>query len=156
MFNKWKERRKLKNEVMQKLLKQLDVPNDWRYDGRVSFKHTKSDIVINWGYEGNYDGGMTYRRIIKPIFLKIPWRFRKEVGERIKIIEDRDRSPDDLSFFNDYMDGSYVQKIKIDRKVRSEITVWMIENKITQYHIIQNVIWFKNEEDAVAVKLTWE
>lgn len=155
MFRKFIERRKLINEVMAKLLKHLDTPNAWIFNGNREYKHTETDIIIEWGYECTYGGDYTHRSIIKPIHYEIPRRYRRAIGTRINAIKNRDRSPDDLVFFNEYMNGAYTQRLSINEKKKSEITIWMIENKITEWHIISNVIWFKNEEDAMATKLRW-
>lgn len=156
MFKEFMDRRRLDDEVMLKLLKHLDIPNAWIYNGERKYKHIDTDIVIEWGYEGGYGGdGTTHRRIIKPIHHIIPRRFKRAIGTRLDVIKNRDRSPNDLLFFNEYMDGSYTQQIEIKSQKKSEITIWMIENKITEWHIIGEVVWFKNEEDAMATKLMW-
>lgn len=154
MASKWIEQWRLKNETMRKLIGQLEVSTDWIYDGEVEYTHNESDIIIKWGKKYNYDSSTTYRRVINPVRIRIPFRFRKEIGKKIRVIYDRHTKPSgDVAFFNDYMDGLYTQQIKITGEQKSKITAWMLTNGIYEWHIIGNVIWFKNEEDAVAVKL---
>ncbi len=155
MFEEQKTHKKLVNETVGKLIKLLEISNDWHYDDKFTFTHKESEIVLNWGIEYSYDDSYKRRDIVSPIKMSIPRRFKKQINESIEKIKIRDRSPDDLSFFNAYLHGEYRQKLEIDKKKKSEITVWMIENDITQCHIMGDVIWFKNEEDAMAVKLTW-
>jgi hypothetical protein len=157
IFKKWVERRKAVNEIMYKLLKYLDNPNSWIFDGKMTYRHIENGIIIEFGKDCTVysDTTVNRRRVTSPIHYHIPLRFKKELKYRIRRINDRDRSDNDLKFFDEYMDGIYKQQIKIEKSDRSKITIWMLENGITEWHIIDCVIWFKTDDDAVAVKLRW-
>ena len=119
------------------------------------YEHNLLKILLVYASTTKIGFSKAYSKIESAVSGPIPFRFRRAVGARIDAITNRDRSPNDLSFFNEYMDGLYTQRLVIDAGKKSQITIWMIENNITEWHIIGNVIWFKNDEDAMAVKLGW-
>lgn len=150
MIDDWRQ----KNEVMDKVLKELSVPSKWVYDNKILYKHLDSDLSITWGYESSYgDGGNVYR-IESPVCIRIPFRYRSKFEIYINQIGNR-HTNDSMSFLNEYLDGEYIIGIKIDSNNRSEAAMWLEEQGIHDWYMSYSKIWFKKEEDVMAYKLRW-
>lgn len=148
----------IQNEIMDKLLEKLKDTNKW-YKHKFTYELEDSDLTIDWGEEADMMGTITiHREISEPIYMKIPLRYRRQVGRLLKKIDHRNLGGgmDRLEFLNDYLDGYYQYNTKISNRVTlSEMTMWMIDEGITEYAVIDSTLWFKNEEDAMAFKLRW-
>lgn len=152
------EKTEMQNKIMDKLLEKLKETNKWTKN-EFTYKLEDSDLVIDWGEEFEIMGTITiHRKISKPTYMKIPLRYRRQVGRLLKKIDHRNLGGgmDRLEFLNDYLDGYYRYKTKIaNRMDLSEMTMWMVDEGITEYAVIDTTLWFKNEEDAMAFKLKW-
>jgi len=151
------EKRKKQNIIMNNLLEKLENTNDWLKDGILYTYKNNPNLVIEWGV--SYYGYDSYfRRYIKqPIYMKIPYRYRKNIEKKIIDIIDRHYGrDDDIDFLMNFFNNEYNCNEYIDRTFISEITIWLINNEITDYKIIDNKIWFKNIEDSSAYKLKWQ
>ena len=157
MFEKYKQKRKIQDEIIKKLIAKLEETNNWtKQSSEAKYQYRDSDLIIWWGTECHYDSYTTHRDICSPDYMKIPMRFRKQIGTLIIKIDARDSHGDTLSFLNDYLDGGYVCKIKFDKNKKSEMSIWLQEEGIFDYYIKGELIWFKTEADAMGFKLRWE
>lgn len=156
MFEKYKQKRKTRDEIIKKLIAKLEETNNWTKEPESKYQYKDSDLAIQWGTEFHYDSSTTHRKICSPDVVAIPWRFRKRVKELVIKIDNRDDHSDTLSFLNDYLDGEYVCKVKLDTNKKSEMSIWLQEEGIFGYYMKEETIWFKNESDAVGFKLRWE
>lgn len=157
MFEKYKQKRKIRDEIIKKLIAKLEETNAWtKLPSEAKYQYKDSDLIVWWGIECHYDSYTTHREICDPDYMKIPKRFRRQIQGSIIKIDNRDNHGDKLSFLNDYLDGEYVCKVKLDTNKKSEMSIWLQEEGIFDYYIKEETIWFKNEEDAVGFKLRWE
>ena len=101
MFEKYKQRRKIQDEIIKKLIAKLEETNNWTKEPEAVYKYRDSDLAIQWGTELHYDSSTTHRKICSPDVIVIPLRFRKQIKEFIIKIDDRDDHGDTLSQNND-------------------------------------------------------
>lgn len=156
MFEKYKQKRKIQDEVIKKLISKLEETNNWIKKSEARYEYKDSDLAIRWGTVYHYDSYTTCREICDPDYMKVPKRFRKRIQECVTKIDDRDNHGDTLSFLNDYIGGEYMCKTKFDTSKKSKMSIWLQEEGIFDYYIKEETIWFKNESDAVGFKLRWE
>ena len=157
MFEKYKQKRQIQDEIIKKLIAKLEETNNWtKQSSEAKYQYKNSDLIVWWGIEGHYDSSTTHRNICSPDDMKIPMRFRKQIGTLIIKIDTIDDHGDTLSFLNDYIGDEYVCKLKIDTNKKSEMSIWLQEEGIFDYYIKGETIWFKDEADAVGFKLRWE
>ena len=146
----------MQNEVMDKLLEKLKDTNKWTKKN-FRYKLIDSDLVIDWGEEADMMGTITiHRKISAPVYMRIPFRYRSRVSRLLEKIDHRNfgAGMDRLEFLNDYLSGHYRYKKTISGDL-SEMTMWMVDEGINEYAVIDGIIWFKNEADAMAFKLKW-
>jgi len=155
MFEKYKQKRKIQDEIIKKLIAKLKETNNWIKQPESKYRYKDSDLIIQWGIEYMYDYTTTYRQIYSPDRMTIPRRFRKQIYVYITKIDKRDNHGDTLSFLNDYLNDEYSYKVKFDTNKKSEMSIWIQEEGIFDYYIKGEKIWFKKEGDAVAFKLRW-
>lgn len=156
MFEKYKQKRKVQDEIIKKLIAKLEETNNWtKQSSEAKYQYKDSDLIVWWGTEFHYDSTTVHRDICSPDYMKIPMRFRKQIGTLIIKIDARDSHGNTLSFLNDYLDGEYMCKLKINKDKKSEMSVWLQEEGIFDYYVKDETIWFKNEADAVGFKLRW-
>ena len=158
MFEKMLKKRKQENLVMEEVINLLRTPNNWvRKD--LEYRHIEEpELIIRWGYEYFRSGSrVNYCDIISPEKIKIPFRYRSEVGRLLQAISGReDFSDSKLDFLYEYLQGEYTARLMVDCDKVSEMTIWLDENNITDFCIVGgSVIWFKSIEDAMAFKLRW-
>lgn len=156
MFEKYKQRRKIQDEIIKKLVAKLEETNNWtQHPTECQYRYKDSDLAIKWGIEYHYESYTTHRRICSPDHMNIPRRFRKQIQAFLTKIDQRDDHGDTLSFLNDYLSDEYVYKVKFDTSKKSEMSIWLQEEGIFDYYIKGELIWFKTDADAVAFKLRW-
>ena len=156
MFEKYKQRRKIQDEVIEKLIAKLEETNNWTQNtAEVKYHYKDSDLAIKWGTEYHYGSSTTYRQICSPDRMIIPRRFRKQIRALLTKIDRRDDHGNTLSFLNDYLSGEYTYKVKFDTSKKSEMSIWLQEEDIFDYYVKGEIIWFKTDADAVAFKLRW-
>jgi len=155
MFEKYKQKQKIQDEIFKKLIAKLEKTNDWIKKPESKYQYRDSDLVVQWGIEYHYDSSTTHREICSPDYVKIPIRFRKQIKGLIIKIDNRDNHGDTLSFLNDYLDGGYMSKVEFNTDKKSEMSIWLQEEGIFDYYVKDKIIWFKDEEDAVGFKLRW-
>lgn len=155
MFEKYKQKQKIQDEIFKKLIAKLEETNDWIKKPESKYQYRDSDLVVQWGIEHHYDSSTTHREICSPDYMKIPIRFRKQIKGLIIKIDNRDNHGDTLSFLNDYLDGGYISKVEFNTDKKSEMSIWLQEEGIFDYYVKDEIIWFKDEEDAVGFKLRW-
>ena len=146
----------MQNEVMDKLLEKLKETNMWTNNG-FRYHLIESDLVIAWGEESDMMGTITiHRKISEPTYMRIPFRYRTRVSRLLEKIDHRNLGGgmDRLEFLNDYLSGYYRYKKKISGNL-SETTMWMVDQGINEYAVLDGIIWFKNAADAMAFKLRW-
>lgn len=156
MFEKYKQKCKIQNEIIKKLIAKLEETNKWTKKPEGKYQYEDSDLCIKWYTEHHYDSSTIYRQICSPDCMSIPRRHRKQIKMFLIKIDNRDDHGDTLSFLSDYLDGGYTCKTKFDTNRKSEMSIWLQEEGIFDYYINNETIWFKDEADAVGFKLRWE
>jgi len=156
MFEKFKNRRRQENELMEKVLSKLSDTSKWIYDNKNLYKHIGSELTITWGY----DRDDFVKKISFPASTSIPMRYRKKIEKQLQQISIHNNTNDDIVFLNQYLDGEYIFNIKIKDNDKSKISLWLNEQGIHKWYIActgnwDYRIWFKQEEDAMAFKLKW-
>lgn len=155
MFEKYKQKRIIQDEIVKKLIVKLEETNNWIKEPEAEYRYKDTDLIVKWGITHGYKTTHIYRKIVSPERMKIPSRFRKHVRELIEKIDNRDNHGDRLSFLNDYLAGEYECKLTFNTDKKSEMSIWLQEEGIFDYYIKDEIIWFKKESDAVAFKLRW-
>ena len=155
MFEKYKQKCKIQDEITGKLIAKLEETNNWTQKPESKYQYKDSDLVVRWGREYHYESSTLYRQICSPDHMNIPKRFRKQIQALLTKIDQRDDHGDTLSFLNDYLSGEYTYKVKFDTSKKSEMSIWLQEEGIFDYYIKGELIWFKTDADAVAFKLRW-
>ncbi len=155
MFKKYKQKCKIQDEIVKKLIAKLEETNNWIKKPESKYQYRDSDLVVQWGIEYHYESSTTHREICDPDYMKIPKRFRKQIKALLIKIDQRDDHGDTLSFLNDYLSGEYRYKVKFDTDKKSEMSIWLQEEGIFDYYIKDELIWFKTDADAVGFKLRW-
>lgn len=155
MFAKLVKYFRTQNEIMEKLLVKLSDTNNWvRYD--ITYKLKNSDLEIGWGTAYGYESVTEVREIRNPRHMRIPVRYRRKVQLLINKIMIREGCrTTGLDFLNQYLSGEYCYSLSIEKESLSERTIWLMEEGIVEYDIVDEKIWFKNESDAMAFKLKW-
>lgn len=155
MFAKIRRHFRTQNEIMEKLLEKLANTNSW-IKSDIVYRFDDSDLEIKWGWESGYDTGNYVYEIISPTYMKIPIRYRSEVKIYINKINHREGCRTNrLDFLNQYLSGEYCYSQSIKDGSLSEMTIWLTDEGIAEYNVINDKIWFKNESDAMAFKLRW-
>jgi len=155
MFEKYKQRRKIQDEIIRKLVAKLKETNNWIKEPDVDYRYKDTDLIVRWGNTYSYDHYVKHRSICSPDYMGVPRRYRKQIQTYITKINDRDNHGDTLSFLNDYLSGGYTCKTNFNTNKKSEMSIWLQEEGIFDYYVNGETIWFKNESDAVAFKLMW-
>ncbi len=155
MFKKYRQKRKIQDEIIKKLITNLEETNNWIKESRINYKYKDTDLIIQWGEVGGYDSVATYRQICSPDYMNIPRRHRKQIKALLIKIDNRDNHSNTLSFLNNYLNNEFVCKLEFNTDKKSEMSIWLQEGGIFDYYIRGKIIWFKNEEDAMAFKLRW-
>jgi len=155
MFEKYKQRRKIQDEIIEKLVAKLEETNNWTKEPDVDYRYKDTDLIVRWGRVYHYESSTKHRSICNPDYMQIPRRYRKQIQTYITKIDNRDDHGDTLSFLNDYLSGEYRYKVKFDTNKKSEMSIWLQEEDIFDYYVNGETIWFKNESDAVGFKLRW-
>lgn len=156
MFEKYKQKRKIQDEIVKKLIAKLEETNNWTKEPDVNYRYKDTDLIVRWGTTCSYDSSTKHRSIFRPDYMRIPIRHRKQIQLLITKINSRDNHSDTLSFLNDYLDDEFMYKVNIDTNKKSEMSIWLQEEGIFDYYIKGEIIWFKDEAYAVGFKLRWE
>lgn len=127
-----------KERIVSVLLERLKDHDAWIKENFMTIKHKEDNIQVD------------YKRVEKPDFVWIPFRWRSHVKEHVDIVLHK-HEVDRLGFIHDVINRKYVYQVHVDK---SEYEEWLAEHVKSDEYIIKNFwIYFLNEETAMGFKL---
>lgn len=152
MFAYWREQ----NSIMERVLNSLQDTSEWVFDDKYTYKHISSDLSIDWGTEHSWGDCDEVRRISKPSYMRIPFRYRSKFKKKLNEIQNRRGATNNTEFLDQYLKGDFIMGFKVDYPDQQKISIWLEEQQIYDFYFTSELLWFKNREDIMAYKLKWE